>query len=843
MDKEDKGLSDITKKLQASIEEQTGDFISDTTSDNSKFRDKFDLIKKNILYSIEKATSGGNLELDIDKKISLSSFMGDVSDEYSDSSKFRKKLDLIKSNTLNSIQKATSGGKLKVKLDKSITLSSLMGDVSSDSEKHAFQLDVIKSNTLNSIQKATSGGKLELDIDKKISLSDLMGDTKSLDNLNIVLGYQFYKVKKNILNLIETATKSIKKVDLSDLSLSSILGESPKLNIIHALRWSRIKKNILKGVEKKTKDVELEIDNKMSLSSILGSSPDQDIITKTRFFLIRQRLLNKFSKAAKDFDPQQSIDSMTGNLGRTGSALDVAGGDISNREIPNLLESISENIISSSESLKTLVENSSGNILQERENRKEDIDREERHIKALNSISDNQNDGSKSEFKSGGILNKLIDAATAGGIATIFTKGGKKLEKGVGGGIGGVMSEIGKGAGKGLEGFLTGLGKGLKSISNPKYLIGAGVLIALGGALLVTGKSLKEFTGIDFKQVALGVTTLGVLGAGAALLGKLGPQILIGSLAIAALGTSLIPAAFAFNMFSDVNWKGVAIGIGTLTLLGAAAFGLSFISPAIFIGAAAIAALGASMIPAALSFSIFSKALSTLTPFIEGFGNAISTVIGSVGSFLTGFIDSLVQLSGSGLGLITAGTGIAAVSAALIAFGSSSAIGGLLSFFGGDPIEKFLELADKSSGLDASSKAINSIALSLEKLDSDKIDDMTDSLKGFVGQLKNLSKLKLKEASTMFKFMAEVRGSVVSGDQTEVGILSPASRNNTGSQMEVGMSNIADSKAQGAPVIVAGGGGGAAPQNTTVNASNVNVSNSRHAEESWSLTTAAYGFQ
>ena len=68
------------------------------------------------------------------------------------------------------------------------------------------------------------------------------------------------------------------------------------------------------------------------------------------------------------------------------------------------------------------------------------------------------------------------------------------------------------------------------------------------------------------------------------------------------------------------------------------------------------------------------------------------------------------------------------------------------------------------------------------------------------------------------------------------------SRNNTGAEMEVGMSNIADAKSQPAPVIVAGGGGGAAPQNTTVNSSNVNISNSRHAEESWSLTTAAYGF-
>ena len=324
------------------------------------------------------------------------------------------------------------------------------------------------------------------------------------------------------------------------------------------------------------------------------------------------------------------------------------------------------------------------------------------------------------------------------------------------------MAGIGKGAGKGISGFLTGLGRGLKAISNPKYLIGAGVLIALGGALLVTGKALKEFVGIDFKQVALGVTTLGVLGAGAALLGKVGPQILIGSLAIAALGASLIPAAFAFNMFSDVNWKNVAIWIGTLTALGAAAFGLSFISPAIFIGAAAIAALGAAMIPAAFAFDLFGSALGKITPFISAFGNAISTVISAVGDFLTGFVDSLVQLSSAGPGLIIAGAGIAAVSAALIAFGASSAIGGLLSFFGGDPIEKFLELADKSSGLDASAKAIDSIALSLEKLDSDKIDDMTDSFKGFVKELKDLSKLKLKDAAMMFKFMAKASGVDVS---------------------------------------------------------------------------------
>ena len=353
-------------------------------------------------------------------------------------------------------------------------------------------------------------------------------------------------------------------------------------------------------------------------------------------------------------------------------------------------------------------------------------------------------------------------------------------------------------------------------------MIGAGVLIALGGALFVTGKSLKEFTGIDFKQVSLGVTTLVGLGTGAALLGKLGPKILIGSLAIAALGASLIPAGMAFNMFSDINWKGVAIGIGTLTLLGAAAFGLSFISPAILIGAAAIGVLGLAMIPAAYAFGIFTNALSSLTPYIEAFGNVISSVIGSVGSFLSGFIDSLVQLSGAGLGLITAGAGIAAVSAALIAFGTSSAIGGLLSFFGGSPIEKFLELADNSSELNTAAKAIDSISLALERLDSGKMDDMTSSLKDFVAQLKHLSKLDLEEAATVLELIQ---------------------RNNTGAEMEVTMSNIAEAKSQPAPVIVSGG---SSPQSTVVNNTTTTYNGSDHADESYILTrplsTMAYGF-
>jgi hypothetical protein len=66
------------------------------------------------------------------------------------------------------------------------------------------------------------------------------------------------------------------------------------------------------------------------------------------------------------------------------------------------------------------------------------------------------------------------------------------------------------------------------------------------------------------------------------------------------------------------------------------------------------------------------------------------------------------------------------------------------------------------------------------------------------------------------------------------------SRNNTGAEMEVGMSNIADAKSQPAPVIVSGGEG--APQTTVVNNSNTTFNGSEHPEESNALTQPSYGY-
>ncbi len=586
----------------------------------------------------------------------------------------------------------------------------LVSGIKSSNLKFVDELDAIKGNILDSVQKATGGGKLELDIDKTISLSSLMGDMTELKNLNFALAFKFLKVRSNILQSVDKATKG-GNLDLDidkQLKLSDILGESPKINIIHALRWLRIKRNILQKVEKATEGVELEIDPKMSLNDVLGATPEQDFLTKTRFFLIRQGLLNRISKAAKKFDPQEAVDNITGGVGGGAPAVGGAPAGAASSVIPpDALEAITN----TSSSLESLVESSEGDVLQARENRKEDIARQERQIEALNEISDNDSKDSGPEKKAaGGVLSSIKDS-----IKSKFGFGGAKAA--AGGAAGGAMAGIGKGAGAGISGLLKGLGKGLKAISNPKYLIGAGVLIALGSAMFITGK--------------------------------------------------------AFQQFADINWKGVGIGIGVLAALGLAAFGLSFISPAIFIGAAAIAALGAAMIPAAGAFMMFGKALELMTPFLVGFGMATSMVIEAVGDFLSGFIDSLVLLSSVGPGLYLASGGIAAVSAALVAFAAAAAVGGVLNFFSDDPVGKFIELGKVGPDLETVAGSIDSLGEAIQNFDTGE----PDKLEEFVDQIKRLSKLKLKTVAEVMKNMSVIATGVAAAPKT-VGSASTASLSN-----------------------------------------------------------------
>ena len=525
-------------------------------------------------------------------------------------------------------------------------------------------------------------------------------------------------------------------------------------------------------------------------------------------------------------DNKSVIESVESTASKTSESLKVSSSVLTDA-INNSSEKSNESLSSIDKSIEKSNDNITTDRLQQREQRKEDIAREERLIAATEEAADKElkvpeekPKGFISKFfedfkafiavgllgvgktivgKLGGLTKKIAGPLVGklketklgrnfqafrlrkdrrgregkGAKSSLLSKSGGALDKAgagagkgmskAGGGAGAGLSKMGKGAGKGMSGFLGGLAEGVKKLSNPKLLIGAGVLIALGGALLITAKALKQFVGIDFKQVLFGVGTLALLGAGAAALGSVGPSILVGALAIAALGASLIPAAVAFKQFSDISWKDVFIGIGAISALGVVAGIMGSFIPVMLAGSLAIAALGAAMIPAAAAFNIFGSAM-------EKIGPALSGVVDSVGDFITNVVDGLVRLGDAGPKLAVAAGGIGLISAALVAFGASSALGGLLSFFGGNPIKKFLEIADKSAQLKEAGDGITQISEGTKNLDTDKVLTIADAFevlgaslwklkkgipKKFLKSLSKLNEIKLDDIAINFKYIGD----------------------------------------------------------------------------------------
>ena len=164
--------------------------------------------------------------------------------------------------------------------------------------------------------------------------------------------------------------------------------------------------------------------------------------------------------------------------------------------------------------------------------------------------------------------------------------------------------------GEGPGGFLKSLGDGLASIGKQfgdvvKGALALGITgIALGASFAVAMMMVKD---IDPVQMIAFAGSLSVLGLTVALLGKVGSQVIQGALALGILAIALIPAAFAFSLLSGVDTDSLIAFSIALPLLSLAAAGLGFIAPLIIAGSLAIAALGLALIPAAMAFNMLGE--------------------------------------------------------------------------------------------------------------------------------------------------------------------------------------------------------------------------------------------
>jgi len=109
---------------------------------------------------------------------------------------------------------------------------------------------------------------------------------------------------------------------------------------------------------------------------------------------------------------------------------------------------------------------------------------------------------------------------------------------------------------------------------------------------------------VDPKVMLAFAGSIGVFAGSLYLVSKVAKDAIKGAAAMAIVGVSLIPAAKAFQMMAGVNFAQVALLSGSLIVLGGAAALLGKIEKDVIKGAFALGILGVGLIPAAFAFSL-----------------------------------------------------------------------------------------------------------------------------------------------------------------------------------------------------------------------------------------------
>jgi hypothetical protein len=228
--------------------------------------------------------------------------------------------------------------------------------------------------------------------------------------------------------------------------------------------------------------------------------------------------------------------------------------------------------------------------------------------------------------------------------------------------------------GKGTKGFLKGLGDGLASIGKQAAnVIKGGLALGIVGVILGGSFALamKMVENVDPVQMIAFSAALAIFGATAAIIGKLGSQVMQGAAALLVMGLALVPAAFAFSLLEGLDTNALIAFSIALPLLSLAAAGLGFIAPFILAGSVAIGALGLALIPLAYGFSQMEGADSVgivtslatfagLAPGLAAVAGSLFAVAGGLGAMAVAGLAALPVMAGlAGLG--TVATGIAGV--------------------------------------------------------------------------------------------------------------------------------------------------------------------------------------
>lgn len=296
------------------------------------------------------------------------------------------------------------------------------------------------------------------------------------------------------------------------------------------------------------------------------------------------------------------------------------------------------------------------------------------------------------------------------------------------------------------------IGKDFSKVA--KGVLAFGISVA---ALYGFAAALDVFTDINFVKVTLGGAALFGFFKVVSMMGAAFATVSRGALALGVIGASLYVFSAALKNFIGIDFEQVIYGGLAIAGFAAAAGLIGTFAVPILLGAAAIAALGVALIPAAFALDLFGGASEKFIPIVETLGRVLENLIGSVGNTFTKLLLNIENFSNNvnSSNLLAAAGGIAAIAGSLALFAGGDFLGSIvgagaavLDFFSGrvgnvELLGILASLAGEVQNIDALSSSIRQLSSTLRDFASiefsGSIVNVLEDLVGVLNEEINLS--------------------------------------------------------------------------------------------------------